>query len=385
MTRNQILLVIIVSVLGVMLVTLPWSSGPIGKGDFIGYWSASRLLLQGHNPYDLVALRDLQFQAYPERGYLIYTWNPPWLLVLLLPLAVLPFQMAVQVWLLSNLVIIGAASLWLWRMVDSRTNARSYLVAALAGVLFPPSLAAIGTGQIVPAVWLATIAVAESLWCQRRSGWAGVWFAVMLLKPQVTFLAAALSVWHSLKSRQWRFIVTSAGTLVFLLIVATALYPSWLEHYLQNVTAQGVTQWQTPTLGGLLLWLWPISWLRYVGLLGVALVPVFARRLNGSTMYAALRLTLALGVALAPFGWSFDQILLLPMVLQLMRWQQALKTWWLAFGLAVVYAVPLGLRVIEVDEFLYSWVPWFVLGLYGVTVIMVKRTKREALVLRGDG
>ena len=54
-------------------IALPWFAGPIGQSDFIGYWSASRLLLEGRDPYDVEALRTLRRSQYPERGPVIYT------------------------------------------------------------------------------------------------------------------------------------------------------------------------------------------------------------------------------------------------------------------------------------------------------------------------
>lgn len=172
--------------------------------------------------------------------------------------------------------------------------------------------------------------------------------------------------------------MASGAPIAALLAIATILYPSWLSSYLQNLGERGVAQWQTPTLGGLLLLLWPISWLRYTGLVSIGWVPALDKRLNAASAYDVLSLTLALGVALAPFGWSFDEILLLPMVLQLLHWQRHFKSWWLTVGLGLLYAIPLAMRVAQVDEFLYSWVPWFALGLYAATIKILVRDGRES-------
>jgi hypothetical protein len=344
------------------LVVLPWSNGPIGKGDFVGYWSASRLLIEGRDPYDADALRTTQQQVYPERGYLVYTWNPPWLLVLLLPFAALPFQTATQLWLLSNTAVLLTASLWLWRLY-APDDRRGFWLAGLAGVLLPSSLAAIGAGQIVPWVLLASIAVLTWQQQNRYLGWAGTALSIMLLKPQVTFLAAALGAWHGLLRRQWPVFAGGAISVLGLLAGATVLYPMWLSSYTQNLTDRGLALWQTPTLGGLVLLVWPVSWLRYVGLIVLVAVPLLDRR---QTITHRVTVPLAFGVALAPFGWSFDQILLLPMMLQLIAWNRRLKHRWLSVGLILLYAIPFAMRLAQVDEFEYVWVPWLTLGLYWI-------------------
>jgi hypothetical protein len=108
---------------------------------------------------------------------------------------------------------------------------------------------------------------------------------------------------------------------------------------------------------------WPVSWLRYVGLIVLVAVPLLDRR---QTITHRVTVTLALGVALAPFGWSFDQILLLPMMLQLIAWNRRLKHRWLTVGLILLYAIPFAMRLAQVDEFEYVWVPWLTLGLYWI-------------------
>jgi len=375
MRHNQVLLGVVVSVMAALIMILPWSDGPIGKGDFIGYWSASRLLLEGRDPYDVDALRSVQQQAYPERGYLIYTWNPPWLLVLLLPMAALPFQTAAQVWLLSNVVVMVGCSLWLWRVVTGEHGGRGYLIAALAGVLFPPTLAAIGVGQIVPWVLLASIGLFVG---QRRHSYsdrvAGL-LSIVLLKPQVTYLAVSQSVWLAFRQRRWGYFVIGAASVLALVAVLTLLDSTWLTSYLGNVGARGLTEWKTPTLGGAILLVWPMGWLRYLGLAAVAVIPWMERRLSAKPAAMSLALPLALGAALAPFGWSFDQILLLPMVLQLLDWSRRLRRGWMYVGLVGLYVIPFAMRVSQADEFSYLWVPWLALGLYWVAARAVADTR----------
>jgi hypothetical protein len=166
--------------------------------------------------------------------------------------------------MLANLAALVSAGLLVWLGLTGDRSGRAILLAVAATALFPPSLAAIGAGQIVPWVFLASVAVV--IWQLRGQHLvlAGALVPVMLLKPQVTFLVAALSVWHGLRHRQWRFFAAATLCMLFYLAVATLLYPGWLRSYLGNIADRDVALWLTPTLGGVLFAIWPEAWIRYV-------------------------------------------------------------------------------------------------------------------------
>jgi len=53
---------------------------PAGVRDFVEYWSASRLLLNGGNPYAPDELLQLQRSVGWGSGTALIMWNPPWTL-----------------------------------------------------------------------------------------------------------------------------------------------------------------------------------------------------------------------------------------------------------------------------------------------------------------
>src|SRR5438477_8868221 len=66
--------------------------------DFVEYWAAGRLTLQGENPYDIERMEQMQREAgRSDEGILM--WNPPWTLPLVLPLGLLDVRTAHLVWL----------------------------------------------------------------------------------------------------------------------------------------------------------------------------------------------------------------------------------------------------------------------------------------------
>jgi hypothetical protein len=67
--------------------------------DFIEYWSASRLLLAGENPYSNDELTLLQ-RSFTGSETLLIMWSLPWALSLLLPLGLLEYSASRWLWLI---------------------------------------------------------------------------------------------------------------------------------------------------------------------------------------------------------------------------------------------------------------------------------------------
>jgi len=135
-----------------VLVTTVLLTAGMGDEDLVVYWSAARLLAQRQNPYDSAALRGLQQQVRPQRavgeeqGFA--SWNPPWLLLVLLPLGMLPLDLAVPVWAVTNIALIAVASLLAWRLAGGKGDRTGTLMTLASGWLFGATLWTIHIGQV---------------------------------------------------------------------------------------------------------------------------------------------------------------------------------------------------------------------------------------------
>src|SRR4051794_17668136 len=58
--------------------------------DFIEYWAAAKLTLDGNNPYDPAQLLPLQVANGRQTDEAVMMWNPPWSLTVVLPLGFFP-------------------------------------------------------------------------------------------------------------------------------------------------------------------------------------------------------------------------------------------------------------------------------------------------------
>ena len=133
---------------GVLLSILIPNFDPGGsRNDFIGYWSASRLLITGGNPYDENSLRSLQKTIRPDLE-VVEVWNPPWLLLILAPLGILPCDLALRVWTFCNVFLLAMALFLTWQRALG-PDYQSYLILILAaGFLFGDTIFLIRMGIV---------------------------------------------------------------------------------------------------------------------------------------------------------------------------------------------------------------------------------------------
>jgi hypothetical protein len=138
MMRKTLLFVIIFGSLLALQAALTTSH--VGEKDFLGYWSAAHLLLTGGDPYDPGALRKLQHSVRPEQvnkdAPPAIVWNPPWLILMLLPLGLLPFDLATLAWLFCNLVLVGLSLAMAWQSLAEGLGNRGFILALAAGFLY---------------------------------------------------------------------------------------------------------------------------------------------------------------------------------------------------------------------------------------------------------
>ncbi|HEX5509098.1 MAG TPA: glycosyltransferase family 87 protein [Pseudolabrys sp.] len=186
---------------------------PLGT-DFAAFWTAGRMVLQGHaaQTYDWSVQGSFQQQALSTS--LFFPWSyPPVFLVIAAALAVLPYLPALLIW---NATTLSLALALCWRILPSRQG----LLLALG---FPAVLVCLGHGQtgFLTAVLLAGGALA----LPRNKYAAGILFGLLCYKPQfgllLPFVLAA--------GRYWRAFATAAVTVLASIAITTAIWgwPVW--------------------------------------------------------------------------------------------------------------------------------------------------------------
>jgi hypothetical protein len=371
MLRIGLLIALVLVLLGMVLVT-PFGVGR-GEKDFVAYWSAARQLATGHNPYDWPALSKLQSEALSsgeqENEAGIPSWNPPWLLLLLTPFGALPFGAAARIWLLLNIGLIETAMVIAWRSLGESSDKRELVLALVAGVLFGESLLTINMGQITSLV-LIGLMIGIRLLQDGHDFWAGAALLLATIKPHLTYFVFLLLLVWVIRHRRWQVFAGLIAAGLASMVVMWIIFPGWLSAYWSLVGNQPFWAYPTATLGGLVYTLWGIKLFHFAGILLAPLALWFVRLAEARGWPTAVNAALLVSIPLSPFGFGFDQIMLLPAIAQMIIWlwrkQLPVRLAWLiGSGLLVIYIALLWMRAtLTISDCWYVWVPLALLGLY---------------------
>ena len=288
-----------------------------GRGtDFVEYWSASRLLLSGHNPYDPAQMDAVQRSLGFERAEPLLMLNPPWSLPFVLPLGLLSYAAAQQLWLAMNLIAL-AGSVWIGYRIYFAGAMPAGLAYAL-GLSFVPALTCVALGQISVLLLLGLMAFLGLQ--SRRLDWeAGASLLLAALKPHAVWLLWPALLWWCVGERRWRILLGFGFALSCAGAAAVLLDGNAFRDYLDVLHSYGVLRREVPTAAGWLIhafapqqrWLEaaPLAagliWLGWTGL----------RSRAGWRWPERLPGIVLVSLATSIYGWYFDQVALLPALL----------------------------------------------------------------------
>lgn len=292
--------------------------------DFVEYWAAARLFLSGGNPYSPAELFKTQQVAGWTEPVPLLMWNPPWTLSIIWPLGLLDYDTGQLIWFLLHTLIIFIGAQLLWRIYGGAPHQTRY--AWMAALSFAPAYFVLLLGQIGPLILLGLIGF---LVATEKKSWllAGASLALVSIKPHLLYLLwLALLLWLC-KERYWQAflaMLACAGVVVTLPLVFD---PKIYARYATMFESAGIVRpsdWATATLGSIfgelfrsrsqgLRWLPPIA--------GAAWFLWYWRAHSGGWNWLdRLPFVLLVSVATASFAWTFDQIVLLPALVQGMVW-----------------------------------------------------------------
>lgn len=362
---------------GIIAYKLATEPRPVPMRDFVEYYAAGVVAVRGGNPYDSNELLPIQREASgdPELAQATMMWNPPWALVIVVPLALFPATLSHLLWLGVQLVATLVSAGMLWRVYQGPRE-RS-LLAALVALFFGPFFVLMWYGQVGT---LCLLGLAGFLYFRTndRPLSAGAFAALTALKPHLLFAFGLVLILDALVSRAGRKALL-AGALVMLAagLTAYAINPEVYRYY----SAAG---WETSssTHTSPKDYYQPLGsfWLRKAlapdrftvqfipTAITAALVAVYwlRRRKTWNWATETPRLIFASVITAAYGAWIFDLVVLLVPVLQATVWLvQARRStlWWLTvlghFGLsaltaiAPVIAVALTGQGVRLDTFVY--------------------------------
>ncbi len=180
-------------------------------GDFLSFYAASKLALSGHaaEAWHRAAHLKVEHSLAPTQGYLAFFYPPPYLL-LCWPLALLPYGVALTLWILATA---GAALAAMRRLLTAfAPDVRVALPVLLA---FPALWINAGSGQ--NGALSLTILAAGAVWLDRRPALAGAILGLLVVKPQLALvLPFALAGAALVRPALWRaFVMAGVSAAAF--------------------------------------------------------------------------------------------------------------------------------------------------------------------------
>jgi len=301
----------------------------LGTGDFLAYWQAYRVYRLGENPYALGSLEKIDPGEKIEGPKEVF--NPPWLFAILSPVLMLQFHAAAKLWLVLNVGFLFGIGLCAWRLVSkSKPN---WLLFSTGLILFWPVWEVLDFGQLSLIVGFGTIASCLAL-VKGRDTLAGSLLVLATIKPHLVYLVGFIILLSAIHHRRWAFFYGAFACLFGVVSLAFMQSPRVFVHWLQaEVSPYGL---KSSTLATALRMLfhqpgagmpfWPLVLVPLVGLAGASLW--YVRREGVFEWSEVLPPLMCLSMFTAPYGWVFDQAILVSVqVMILAEWGRKGISW----------------------------------------------------------
>lgn len=315
--RGVLILLLITAVLVLRrMALLPYA-------DFIQYWSAGRLNLAGQNPYSVENTLAMQHLVGWTEEVAFVTWNPPWVLALVIPFSLLDFRTSQVLWYFFQLFCIAFCANSLWKRYQGSLNRR--WLSGLLTLFTASTIFLLVLGQISFLILLGIVLFlllsderqsVAGLRAHDRDLLAGASTLLISVKPQVFYIFWPLWLAWVLIRRRYFILAGSILALSGSLLVSLAVNPSVLTRYMGAVMDRPPDFWATPTIGYWLRVMFGMDkfWLQFLPVLfGLAWAAVYfwSRRQTFSWLTALPILAFA-SLITSSYTWTYDQIILLP-------------------------------------------------------------------------
>jgi hypothetical protein len=353
-----------------------------GTRDFVVYWAAGRQLAHHGNPYDPATILAIERAAgLPTVNGVMFVRNPPWTLPIMYPLGFIGLRTASMLWSLLLIACLAASVRLLWEMHGLPRN-RIHLL----GLTFAPALACLIVGQTSLFALLGLVLFLRLHRTRPFLAGAALWLCA--LKPHLFLpFGVVLLVWVAV-TRSYRLVLGGVAAMAASCVLAWRIDPFAWSQYAQMMRTSGMEHEFIPCLSIVLrLWISPNSlWIQYIP---AALACLWALwyywprravwdwRTDGS-------LLMLVSLVAAPYSWLFDQVLLLPALLQgayLTRSRNALVA--LAVGSMLVELALCG--GIWVPRAMYLWSVWALPAWFGWYLIVCYLLPQRKGQIGADG
>lgn len=325
-------------------------------------WGPTHLLLTHRSPYII--------------SQLFTGSNSVWLPTSIgayLPLGLLPEAQATNLWAVMNILLYGVV-IWL-STGQERPHPLLIAVTFVGLYIFPSFVSLVTLGQFgVLATFLMLLAARELGSGRNRPVLMGLLVALATAKPQLIILPVFgfLIVYFNRHGRDGtvRFLASIALWCVLMTLPLWLLYADWIPGFRMAMGSNPA--WHQPSAFVLLPYHFGIVGLGvYIVLAGVVFMANW-RIWHALPPTRAVAWSLALNLLITPYAWSWDFVLLVPLVVQTLF---SLRTWPLRLifivgcGISLYLMIALRLSA-NVNDWLFWWMPWLLMAIIaGATIL----------------
>ncbi len=216
--------------------------------DFVEYYAAGKLNLQGQNPYNPQLLLPIEIEAGRKLDEAVMMWNPPWTLTLVMPFSLIDANTAKVVWVLVDLVLLIFCIDQLWKIYAHPKSWR--LLPYLFVLTYFPLLTLLISGQI--GIWLLLGITLFLKWEKtERYFWAGAITVLMAIKPHLFYLFWVMVFFWGCRRRYsllFGGIIAGLISSIIPILFNSEVWSQYRVELLQNPPVQ----WRSLTLGSVI-------------------------------------------------------------------------------------------------------------------------------------
>lgn len=284
--------------------------------DFSGVWSGPSTFLLGISPWDPARYGDAAISLGTKTPDALVYDHMPWTMFFVLPLALVPLEVAGWIWMLIGMT---AATFALRAMLRAFLPGMSAAHGALGLALFvgQPGFHAVVLGQW-SLLLMSAVAMVVLLLRSGRGLWAAVPSLLFMTKPQVFVFTALGLAYGALRRPVFRryliaaIVLASAVIAVSWTLVSLTVQGDWLSAWLADIPGRRTLR-SAVLHSALNELIGPIG--RWIAAALILFGAFLASRFTPGSD-ASLAAWLSLSSAGAIYSWSYDQVLLfVPLVI----------------------------------------------------------------------
>ena len=376
----RVIAVLLMLSVGVGVLVLTMSNDQAGSRDYFEYWAVGHQLIHNQNPYDSRAIVQLVDRTEKRKNMILR--NPPYALLITLPLGFFSLKTGAVLW---SLALIGAlmGSIRILRALEVNPPEQIHL----AGYVFGPALACLLAGQI--GIFLLLGVALFLRFHHSRPFLAGASLLICALKPHLFLPALIALVGWIMVEKAYRVLAGAVVALIASTVLICVLDPRVWSQYLTAEPGEKIQNLFVPCLS--VVFRIAINrnafWLQFLPeIAGCGWAVWYFRKHRYSWNWKEQGpVLLMVSVLVAPYAWFTDEALLLPAIMAGLYRTRTSKACINGFGVLAGIALLEVLAGVPLTSAYYlwtapAWLVWYLIASSRIASRNVSRNGTETCI-----